>query len=58
MMSSRVPARKGNLPARCKRREPGGGWRKDYKQASRSRQRGHTKGFWGDDETGMRPWCY
>jgi len=50
-MSSRVPAGKRIVAVRCKRREPGGGERKDCEQASRSRQTGHSKGFWNDNET-------
>ena len=50
-MSSRVPAGERMVAVRCKRKEPGGGERKDREQASRSRQTGHSKGFWDDDET-------
>jgi len=49
--SSRVPAGERTVAVRCKRKEPGGGRRKDREQASRSRQTGHSKGFWDDDET-------
>jgi len=51
VMSSRVPAGERMVAVRCKRTEPGGGERKDREQASRSRQTGHSKGFWDDDET-------
>jgi len=51
VMSSRVPAREGMVEERCKRTEPGGGERKDCEQVSGSRQTGHRKGFWDDDET-------
>jgi len=50
-MSSRVPASERMVAVRCKRRETGGGERKDREQASRSRQTGHSKGFWDDNET-------
>jgi len=50
-MSSRVPAGERIVAVRCKRTEPGGGERKDREQASCSRQTGHSKGFWDDDET-------
>jgi len=50
-MSSRVPAGERMVAVLCKRTEPGGGGRKYREQASRSRQMGHTKGFWDDDET-------
>jgi len=50
-MSSRVPAGERMVAVRCKRTEPGGGERKDREHASRSRQTGHSKGFWDDDET-------
>ena len=51
MMSSRVPAGERMVAVRCKWIEPGRGERKDREQASRSRQTGHSKGFWDDDET-------
>jgi len=51
VMSSRVPAGERIVAVRCKRTEPGGGERKDCEQASRSRQTGHSKGFWDDNET-------
>jgi len=50
-MSSRVPARERMVAVWCKRTELGGGERKDREQASRSRQTGHSKGFWDDNET-------
>jgi len=46
-----VPAGERMVAVRCKRTEPGGGERKDREQASRSRQTGHSKDFWDDDET-------
>jgi len=51
VMSSRVPAGERMVAVRCKRTEPGEGERKDREQASRSRQTGHGKAFWDDDET-------
>jgi len=51
VMSGRVPVRQRMVAVRCKRTEAGGGERKDREQASRSRQMGHSKGFWDDDET-------
>jgi len=51
VLSSRVPARERMVAVRCKHTEPGGGERKDREQASRSRQTGHSQGFWDDDET-------
>jgi len=50
-MSSRVPAGESMVAVRCKRTEPGGGEWKDREQANRSRQTGHSKSFWEDDET-------
>jgi len=51
MMSSRMPAGERMVAVRCKRTEPGGGERTDRKQARCSRQTGHSKGFWDEDET-------
>ena len=51
MISSRVPARERMVAVRYKRTEPRGGERKDREEASRSRQTGHSKGIWDDDET-------
>ena len=51
MMSSRVLAGERMVAVRCKRTELGGGEMKDREQASRSRQTGHSKGFWDEDET-------
>jgi len=51
MGSSSVPAKERKVGVWSKRTEPGGGWRKDREQASHSRQRGHIKVFWDDDET-------
>jgi len=51
VMSSRVPAGERMVAVPCKRKEPGGGERKDREQASCSQQTGHSKGFWDDDET-------
>jgi len=60
--SSRVPAGgevTSKAPAkgavRCQRMEPGGGWRKDREQGSQNRRRGHSKGFWDDEEAGTTP---
>jgi len=49
--SSKVAA-KGAVT--CQRTEPGGGRRKDSERGSPSRQTGHSKGFWDDEETGTR----
>ena len=46
-----MPARERGRAVLCKRTEPGGEWRKDWEHASHSRQTGHSKGFWDDDET-------
>ena len=53
MISSRVLAGEWVVAGQCKRREPGGGERKDHEQGSRSRQMGHwhSKGIWDADET-------
>jgi len=51
VMSSRVPAGESMVAVQYKRTEQGGGGRKDHEQASGSRQTGHSKGFWDDDET-------
>jgi len=51
VMSSRVPAGERMVAVPCKWTEQGGGERKDREQASRSRQTGHNKGFWAEDET-------
>jgi len=51
VMSSRVSAGERIVAVRCKWTEPGGGERQDREQASGSRQTGHSKGFWDDDET-------
>jgi len=50
-MSSRVLAGERMVVVRCNRAEPGGGGSKDHEQARCSRQAGHSKGFWDDDET-------
>ena len=46
-----MPAREENVAVGCKRTKPGGGWRKDCEQGSRSRKMGHSKGLWDNDET-------
>ena len=50
-MSSRVPAGEWVVAVGCKWTEPAGEERKDREQASRSRQTGHSKGFWDNEET-------
>jgi len=49
--SSKMPAGERTGAVRCKRTEPGEGERNNCEQASRSRQTGHCKGFWDEDET-------
>ena len=51
MIRSRVPSGERMVAVRCKRTERGGGERTDGEQVSRSRQMGHSKGFWADDKT-------
>ena len=55
--SCKMPA-KGAVRVQWQRTEPGGGERKDRERASHSRQMGHSKGIWDDDETRTRLWCY